>query len=356
MYKFLKYLIACMMMCLIIGCEEKLERVIPPVDITGNLIQDVPMEGGTFFYTLTYSGEVKIASTAEWCTWEYTPASNTNNLKVTVTANEGKTRSAQVTVLTFSNPTVRIQMNQGAPLSLQEKLEAINGLVGFWDFEDASDLEKAIVGNDLVTYKRDQNNMLGDPSIEGISRVIGPSVEEQNNAVAIGHQSLFFCDHGISPGAGKDRVDVWTIMWDIYRPSNSSGWGSLLNADITNASDQDLAIRPSGAIGIGSSGYTESTDTNIAPNGPQVLGKDIWYRVVIVLNVPDNYLRIYVNGVQWLEGDKAQVGNTRFQLHPNGTLLMADNDDDDEHTIHVSSIAIFDRAITEAEIKSLGGL
>ena len=354
MYKFLKYSIVCMILFLLSGCEEKLTRLVLPVDITGELIQDVPQNGGTYSYTVKYSGEVTIASTEKWCTWDYSPG--TGNLTITVAPNDGKSRSAQVTVNTFSNPTIRIQMNQGAPPTLLDKMEAINGLVGFWDFEDASDLGKATVGKDLVTYMRTENNRLGSPTTEGISQVAGPGVEGSAHAVAIGHQNLFFCDHGISPREGNSLVDVWTIIWDINRPSTSSGWGTLLNTNINNADDQDIAIRPEGAIGVGNTGYTNSDDPQIAPNGPQQMEKNKWYRVVIVLNVPGNYYRIYVNGVQWLEGNKANVALSRFQLDPNGTLLMGDNDSDDEHTIHVSSLAIFNRAISETEIRSLGGL
>ena len=338
-----------MMSFIILGCEEKYERVILPVDITGELIQDVPFDGGTYYFTLTYSGEVTINSSASWCTWEYTPGTGSNNLVVRVAAGEGTNRSAQVTILTFSNPTIRIQMNQGGPPTLLDKLPA-NGLVGYWGFDDANALEKASVGNDLVTYYREVNGTIGVASMEGIRQV--PGYNSTDFAVEIGHGSLFFCDHGIPATNGSEKVGEWTMVFEIFRPSAFSGWGSFLNTDITNAADQDIAIRPEGKIGIGSNGYTAN-----------MMDKDKWYRVVLVHKAGE-YLRYYVNGTQW-KVDNADEGlatngqdpnGDRFKLDTRGTLLMADNDTDDEHTVYVSSIALFNRAITAAEIAALGGL
>jgi hypothetical protein len=224
-------------------------------------------------------------------------------------------------------------------VTLQEKLEAISGLAGFWQFADGSNLEKATVGKDFVTYLRAENNILGSPSTEGISQVAG--YNKRDYAVQIGHQSLFYADHGLSATAGSELVKEYTILWDINRPSGEGGYGTLLNTSITNSNDQDYAIKSDGRVGVGTCGY--STEKMV---------RDTWYRVVICLKAGE-YLRIYVNGIKWLEGNNS--ADDRFGLDPAGTLIMGDNDGDD-HTMYLSSVAIYDRALSEDEIKSLGGL
>lgn len=224
-------------------------------------------------------------------------------------------------------------------ITLQEKLEAIEGLSGFWNFDDATNLEKAVIGENLVTYLRTGNDVLGSPSIEGISQV--PGYNKRDYAVQIGHQSLFYLDHQLPATAGKTTVNEYTILWDINRPEGEGGYATLLNTSITNSDDQDYAIKSDGRVGIGTAGY--STDKMV---------RDTWYRVVISLKAGD-HLRIYVNGIKWLEG--ANSDDSRFGLNTLGTLVMADNDGDD-HTMTLSSVALFNRALSVDEIKSLGGL
>lgn len=224
-------------------------------------------------------------------------------------------------------------------VTLQEKLNAISGLVGFWQFEDAADLEKATVGEDLITYLRTENDVLGSPSIEGISQVAG--FNKRDHAVQIAHQSLFFANHGIPATTGSSLVKEYTILWDINRPSGEGSYATLLNTSVTNSDDQDYAIKSDGRLGVGTCGYST-----------EGIARDTWYRVVICLKAGE-YLRIYVNGQKWLEGSNSE--DDRFALDPTGTLIMGDNDGDD-HTMYLSSVAIYNRALSVDEISSLGGL
>jgi hypothetical protein len=224
-------------------------------------------------------------------------------------------------------------------VTLAEKLNALSGLVGFWQFDDASNFQKATVGKDLIAYLRSADEVIGVPSVEGLSQVAG--YNKRDYAVSIGHHSLFFADHGISATTGSSLVKEYTILWDINRPSGESGYATLLNTSIANSNDQDYAIKNSGVVGVGTCGYSTLT-----------MSRDTWYRVIICLKA-DEYLRIYVNGVKWLEGEN--YTNDRFGLDPLGTLIMGD-DDSDDHTIYLSSVAIFDRVLTEDEISTIGGL
>lgn len=252
-----------------------------------------------------------------------------------VTANDVGT-----TTLTVSQGSYSAQISvEVYEVTLQEKLEALSGLVGFWEFSDASDFGKATVGKDLVPYHRTENAVLGIPSTEGIPQVSG--FNKRDKAIQIGHQSLLFCDHGLSATTGSDLVRQYTLVYDINRPSGEDGYATLLNTSVTNANDQDIAIKNAGNIGVGTSGYSSNT-----------ISRDKWYRIVIVLKA-DEYFRIYVNGTKWLEG--SSYSDDRFALDPLGTLIMGD-DDSDDHTMLLSSVAIFNRPLTTDEITSLGGL
>lgn len=224
-------------------------------------------------------------------------------------------------------------------VTLQEKLEAISGLVGFWKFSDESNLGEATVGKDLIAYHRIADAVLGSPSTEGIIQVAG--FNKRDKAIQIGHQSLLFCDHGITATFGSNLVKQYTLVYDINRPSGEGGFVTLLNTSVINANDGDVAIKDAGNIGVGTSGYSSNTMT-----------RDKWYRVVIVLE-GDEYFRIYVNGTMWLEG--SNYSDVRFALDPLGILIMGD-DDSDDHTMLLSSVAIFNRALTADEIASLDGL
>ncbi len=252
-----------------------------------------------------------------------------------VTANDVGTTTLTVSQGSYSQQ-ISVEVYE---VTLQEKLKAVSGLVGFWEFSDASNFGKATVGKDLIPYRRAQDAVLGTPSTEGITQVSG--FNKRDKAIQIGHQSLLFCDHGIAATAGSDLVRQYTLVFDINRPSGEGGYATLLNTSVTNANDQDYAIKNAGNIGVGTSGYSSNT-----------ISRDKWYRVVIVLKA-DEYLRIYVNGTKWLEG--SNYSDDRFALDPLGTLIMGDEDSDD-HTMLLSSVAIFNRPLTAEEITSLGGL
>jgi hypothetical protein len=224
-------------------------------------------------------------------------------------------------------------------ITLFSRLQAVNGLVGFWEFSDATNFGKATVGKDLIPYRRTVDAELGTPSSEGITQVSG--FNKRDKAIKIGHQSLLFCDHGLPATAGSELVKQYTLVFDINRPSGEGGYATLLNTSVTNSDDQDVAIKNAGNLGVGTSGYSSNT-----------ISRDTWYRVVVVLK-GDEYFRIYVNGTKWLEG--SNYSDDRFGLNPLGTLIMGDEDSDD-HTMLLSSVAIFNRPLTAEEIASLGGL
>ncbi|MFM9944336.1 MAG: hypothetical protein ACKVQB_03805 [Bacteroidia bacterium] len=200
-------------------------------------------------------------------------------------------------------------------------------LVGYWKFQDVKNLTKPTVGKNLTlvgTHQQVQGAAYGDTAIR----------------IAVG--SYYKYAHGIAPNGGGDSVNRYTLMFD-FKVLNFKRWHTFFQTDTTNANDGECFIRPIGTkparIGTATTGYT-----------PDSINANQWFRLVISVNL-NNYYRYYINGKLWLDGDTQQVDD-RFALLPK-LLLFADNDKEDD-TIDISSVAIFDTCLSSKEIAKIG--
>ncbi|MCC6818525.1 MAG: T9SS type A sorting domain-containing protein, partial [Bacteroidia bacterium] len=123
-----------------------------------------------------------------------------------------------------------------------------------------------------------------------------------------------------------------------------NNWHTFFQTDTTNSNDGECFIRPNsgsnpGAIGTATTGYTP---TGILTNK--------WYRLVIAVNL-GSYYRYYLNGQLILDGNN-QDTDDRFAMNPM-MLLFADNNQEDD-TIDIASVAIFDTCLSHLEVADLG--
>ncbi|MBL7145273.1 MAG: hypothetical protein ISS76_13650 [Phycisphaerae bacterium] len=175
-------------------------------------------------------------------------------------------------------------------------------------------------------------------------------VSAEDGAMTIGEGSYFICTHGIAPNGDGAKVNEWTLLIDFsYPPSSLSdppnGYNDLFQTDPTNASDADWTINSSGAIGIGAVGYSGASGFTTQAN--------TWYRMVVVV---DNGVRhdLYVDGVEIFKGNQQGIDG-RFSLADTLLLFAAGNNQDgDDATINVSTVAIWDIPLTSNEILILG--
>lgn len=205
-------------------------------------------------------------------------------------------------------------------------------LVGYWKFQDTTDLTKATVGNDLILigqHQMLQGAFYGD------------------TAVRIDTGSYYKVYHGITSNGGGDSVNQYTLMFD-FKVLNLDRWHCFQQTDTTNQNDADCFIKHypdslPGMIGVGFTGYS---DTSIVPNQ--------WYRLVISVNL-GNFYNYYLNGVLIHTGDTDEIQiDDRFAL-TEAILFFADNNQEDD-TIDVASIALFDTCLTPSQIAQLGTL
>lgn len=203
-------------------------------------------------------------------------------------------------------------------------------LVGYWNFQDTTDLLKATVGNDLILVGNHQwvkGAFYGD------------------TAVRIDTGSYYKCYHGIAANGGGDSVNQYSLMFD-FKVLSLNRWHCFFQTDSTNSNDGECFIKHygdsiPGTIGVGHTGYSSDS---ILP--------ETWYRLVITVNL-GNFYNYYLNGVLLHTGDTDEIAiDSRFALTP-VILFFADNNQEDD-TIDIGSIAIFDTCLTPTQIGNLG--
>jgi hypothetical protein len=202
-----------------------------------------------------------------------------------------------------------------------------NELIVFWEFSDSTNITRATVGTDMGIYNPGK-----------FAWVLGGL----GGAVYVDRSAWLIVTHNIPPGTGGgSRVNEWTILMDIMVPTSSKGqWVSLYQTNPANTNDGDFFVRNTdGALGVAATGYSANK-----------ISYDSWLRVVVSVDNPDFY-RIYVDGVQWLEG-KVQAIDGRFSLDP--TLLIFADEDGEDYPKYCSTLAMWNRPLTGAEIASMG--
>jgi len=196
--------------------------------------------------------------------------------------------------------------------------------VGSWKFDDAADMLKADIGLPL--------------ELNG-TQVSVPGPVDGNLATLIGPGSNLKLTHGIAPNGGGTKVNNYTIMMDVSLPALGV-WHAFYQTEVANTGDADLFCRAvESTLGVGDLGY-----------GSKALSKDIWYRMVISVENGTSY-SVYLNTELFLKG-KVQTKDGRFAL-ADALLLFADNSGDD-NLINCAEVAMWNFALSEAEIKALG--
>jgi hypothetical protein len=216
-------------------------------------------------------------------------------------------------------------------------------VTGQWDFNNGN--LAATVGNDLqfhdAAVQADTSfgttTALAVPDINGVPASI---VHIVPNAFPWGGFTMF---HGAVPNGGGAFVNQYTLIYDVYLPFVA--WRSLLQTDLSNVSDGDLFISPTGGIGI-----SGTYDGNVA------IGD--WHRIALAMDLSGPgqapVLAKFVDGVKVgnQTGGLSSVDG-RFSLGTSA-LLFADNDGDANDT-YISSVQFSNGRRPDAFIEALGG-
>jgi hypothetical protein len=226
------------------------------------------------------------------------------------------------------------------------RLEAL-GAKAMWEFQDAANLYKATFGPDLI------------PVGSGFTQTDGPANRKKAISIPCSQRvddvwqyNHFLYNHGFAANGGGQKVNEFTIVIDCKFPGGPTGGAAWTNGKyyclyqtaLDNTSDGDFFWRPPANFGITGS-YTKDEHLFV---------KDTWYRFIISAQLGKD-LKYFMNGDRYEAGSVSEVDNDRA-WNLEGVLLFADEDGEDGQgfPLIVSSLAVFDRALTEDEIKTIG--
>jgi len=210
--------------------------------------------------------------------------------------------------------------------STSNSFATIPDRVGWWKFDNPSDLTKAETG-------------FGQPLILVGNHSATKGPDDENAATLIGIGSYYKMTHQIPHQPGESKVNEYTLQYD-FKITETGAWRSFFQTAVNNAGDADLFINPGGEIGVAAVGYS---GVAITPNE--------WYRLIVSVKNGSQF-NCYLDG-QLLQKGNVQPVNGRFSLE-NQLLIFAD-DNGEDGLIHCSELAIWDKALTAAEALELGG-
>jgi len=198
------------------------------------------------------------------------------------------------------------------------------GMVGYWNFDDPSDLTKSERGLKLEQFG----------SCEAVA---GPSANDGATRVGIGDH--YKCTHQINANGGGSYVNEYTLVIDFKIPRVSQYY-CFYQTNMANSNDGEVFINPPGHLGITETGYSYCT---MSPNE--------WYRLVISVDL-GNKFSYYIDGELILEGNSQSVDG-RYSLDPFFHWFWDNNAEDNEFDI--AAAAIFNYPISANEAAELGG-
>ncbi len=196
-------------------------------------------------------------------------------------------------------------------------------LVGYWRFNDPSNLLKATVGNDLV---------LGGAA----SHSATPGSTAGDGAAHLDIGTWYdVLDHGIS--------DSYTMVWDVMVASDDLGkYIPLWQNNVANDSDGALYINPSD--GFWFNGGTSDFGGTIKA--------DTWHRIIASYDAGD--LLFYVDGVE--------IYSTSLSWPVDASKLLlfgensSNNGNGEDNPINVSEVMIFSTAFSAADLAKVPAL
>ena len=215
------------------------------------------------------------------------------------------------------------------------------GVTGLWRFEVKDPVTqratmKATIGVDMTSSHADNSAWMVGPWT-----VIEPGLSDNGIAQERSWDYLTV-NPSFTANGGGSYVNEYTVAIDYVQTSGLTGWNSLFQTSWGgNDSDGDLFTDGAGHIGIGAAGY--STLTYDASK---------WHRIVWSID-NGSFFRVYVDGVLFLDGTPQPIDG-RFSLYPDRFHLFADDSWEDGWGL-VGTVAVWNRALTSAEVAGMGG-
>ncbi|MBK8479413.1 MAG: metallophosphoesterase [Opitutaceae bacterium] len=195
--------------------------------------------------------------------------------------------------------------------------------VGLWTFDNPAAPYAALIGKPLT--------VTGSPGLAA-----GPG--NADGALTLATTDFLTVDHGIAANGGGPNVNRWTVVLDLRVPAIGKMNSLLQTTPANNNNDNsDCFIGTTGGIGSFAAGFSITT-----------LRNNRWYRLALVVDNGARY-DIYLDGKNILRGYPG-----RFALL--SRLLVLAGEQNTRLPVDLSAIALFDRALSDAEVAALGDL
>ncbi|MFQ3574801.1 MAG: LamG-like jellyroll fold domain-containing protein [Cytophagales bacterium] len=235
-----------------------------------------------------------------------------------------------------------------AQTPLYDQLKDFNdipGRVALWDFNDVTDLLKSTIGPNL--------EFVGTGSLS----VVSAAGYSDDKAVIVPKGSyLRFANPVPANGGSTTFTNEFTIVYDVKFPEfnlfngqTNNGFYSLLQTSNTNSNDVDFAVNGNGFPWMG--GAT-------TPLSSRRLIQDQWYRIAFVAKLGE-HVKLYIDGHLIHTYTTGVALNGRISLYPssatNPSVLLFADDNGDDNPIYVSSVAMYNRSLSETELERMGG-
>jgi hypothetical protein len=304
-------------------------------DAAGQISGTYPYSGTPIVFTLTATTDPAASVNPVW-------ASNADHVAV-APANDGM--SATVTVSGMGDAAITATVDGITATYNIATTSALDDAKGYWTFEDPSNYGKATRGTDL--------KIIGDGAIIPAE---GPSADKAAITKTNLTDGFSWDPHGIS---GQGLTD-FTMLFDAWAPLEPERRYYTLWWNF-EANNYSFCIRPKdkkmmfNRVGSSMGEYTPEITS----------GEEPWLRAVFVYAAvpgePDKRsLRIYGDG-KLLHEDLASDVTREMDLYADRPIyFLTGNPDgsaiDDYNPFKLSTLAVWDRALTPEEVASLGGV
>ncbi len=231
-----------------------------------------------------------------------------------------------------------------ADLLVEGQAPVPDGLTGLWEFKDPENPGHATVGADLtvVGVAPQHFGELADQQTEPLTlQGVLATVAGPGNHLSVPHQ--------IGANGGGAKTNMYSLVYDIQLPG-AVQWHSFIQTDLSNMADAEFFVRanafgssPPGSLGRGGLGYSS-----------QAVPRDQWHRMVLTFDLrPGGGIHAYLDGTHFHTYSTASL-DSRWGLDPQTVLVFADEDNENQ-SLFVATLASFDRALTPLEVAALGG-
>jgi hypothetical protein len=188
----------------------------------------------------------------------------------------------------------------------------------------------AAPGN-LEWYKYAGSKQIGNPAGSAPATIAGPE--------GIQAWALVTEDHIKVINPLSNPTTVYSLLWDI-RMANFNNYHPLLQTTVdNNDGDADVFIAKDATLGLGS--YSS-----------EKLKANTWHRVVVTVDIPNNMVIFYLDGINVKEKPITSDGDiSRYTLHELFWIFLDDGTEDE--AIDFAGLAIWDVALSAGEVADL---